>query len=279
MSAFQAIAKVEAIQSKHTGLATFGRALLAGYSQSQYRELFHLCEDLAKSLGRSVGVPAQHPYAGVRLTSLLPGQENEIQLVLEKAKLARDLAEESAQSLALALEMPTPDDVGNANKLETLAEYLNTSPNLEGMPGIGSHWDSASIPPLEQLLDTGLAHKSLKSNGIPGSGRNPGEPTCPRRREDVALFEEKWWRILSGKYRKAANAIKACSRSPLPKGPSELNGLCGCLGRGNTAPRETGCRESIGTSIFRVAMEIGGIRLGTSPNHRRLGEAVPHRGR
>jgi very-short-patch-repair endonuclease len=222
LSPYKAFSTSEKIRAAFPQLPEFGQKALADYSQAQYRSLRSLGGDLADCIRKTVGTPSKHPFAEVGLTEVLPGADADIGQKLMDAKASLDEALAAMRALAGDADLPVPETIEGSLAMDSLSGHILASPKLEGVPPLAGHWDGETSRELESVVEKGVAHRRMLAEYDAKVRPKGWGADLEDAREDVSLYVGKPFRLFSGKYRKAANQIKACARAPLPKGPAQL---------------------------------------------------------
>ena len=185
------------------------------HSASEFREGLERTEQLRTHLKR-MGVPINHPFWGSLCKLFLPMDRETLEQVASEARAAIITLKDSSEQLAQHLKLPVPDACEAIESVTRAARRALDAPELEGVAMKATEW-------LEQndYLEAGLhagkrlrqLHKEYDDVLIPESW----EQNVLEIRKTLAVYGPKWWRVLSGKYRRARNELAGLCLQKLPK--------------------------------------------------------------
>ena len=163
-----------------------------------------------------MGIPVNHPFWG-SLCKLFPLTDREPleRAAAEAAAKVRAL-KDSAEQLAQNLKLTVPDTCEGVKNLIRVACRALDAPNLVGANVQSTEWRThrndleVGLSAGERLSDLYSEHDSIL---IPEAW----EQNVLEIRQMLAAYGGKWWRPLSGKYRRAYNELTGLCTQPLPK--------------------------------------------------------------
>ena len=185
------------------------------HSFSEFRKGLAITEELQTLLKR-MGAPVNHPFWGSLCKLFLPTDRQPLERAAAEAKAKIIALKDSAEQLAQHLKLPVPDTCEAVESLICAARRALDAPNLAGANVQSTEWQTHRND-LEVGLSAGERlselHSEYDSILIPEAwGQNVLEI-----RQMLAAYGGKWWRRLSGKYRRARNELTGLCTQPLPK--------------------------------------------------------------
>ena len=239
------------------------------------RELVQEMQDLVESMGR----PRDHPLWGTALTLLVPSGPGMVAGALDAATEALGRHWEHARRLLGLLgagaeaadaepQEPALDAAATAVLLATAAR-VTEAPNLSGVRHRAPEWTDRAAE-LEALARDALEFARIRAEHdsalIPEAWDHPD---VLAHRQALAACGDKWWRLLSGGYRRAAKGLRGLSREAPPKKHRARLALLDAV---LAARRLHGNVERSSAMWTRL---VGGGSPGWSADaHRRTGEAA-----
>lgn len=168
----------------------------------------------------SMGVPRQNPFFGSTRTVLVPTEQARIRETLSAAgRSTRDLRK-SATDLASALKLSAPETRKDAGVLCRAARRATDAPRLEGVRLRSGEWQSRRDD-LRSLITTGEAYSGLRAQYDEVLIPEAWDQDLLETRQHLANYGDRWWRPVSGDYRKARNRLGGLTRENPPKDVSE----------------------------------------------------------
>ena len=188
------------------------------HSAPEFRQGLEHTKELQTYLKR-MGIPINHPFWGSLcklLTDRVPMEQ-----AAAKAREAVMALKNSSEQLAQHLKLQTPETREVVESLIRAARRALDAPNLAGVVVQSTEWRTQSND-LEVGLSAGerlsQLHKEHDNILIPEAwGQNVLEI-----RQMLAAYGDKWWRALSGKYRRACNELAGLCSQQLPKAQDAL---------------------------------------------------------
>ena len=239
------------------------------------RELVREMQDLAESMGR----PRDHPLWGAALMLLVPEGPGRVAETLdaaakalgrhwEDARRLRGLLGAEAEAADAGPQEPALDAAATAVLLATAAR-VTEAPNLSGVRHRAPEWTERAAE-LEALARDALEFARIRAEHdsalIPEAWDHPD---VLAHRQALAGCGDKWWRFLSGSYRRAAKGLRGLSREAPPK---EHRARLALLDAVLSARRLHGNVERSSALWTRL---VGGGNPGwDAAAHRRTGEAA-----
>ena len=190
------------------------------HSAPEFRAGLEHATELQTHLKR-MGIPIKHPFWGSLCKLFLPTDREPLERAAAEARAAVLGLKDSSEQLAHHLKLPVSETREAVESLIRAARRALDAPNLGGAAVQSTEWITRSSD-LEAGLSAGERLSQLHSEHdhilIPEAwGKNVLEI-----RQMVAAYGDKWWRALSGKYRRARNALAGLCSQQLPKDQDAL---------------------------------------------------------
>ncbi|MCI0580401.1 MAG: DUF3320 domain-containing protein [Chloroflexi bacterium] len=190
---------------------------MVGWSAPEFRQWLSRIEELQTLLGR-MGIPMRHPFWGSRYhQAYLPTDRRDVQQACQVAGEAVHVLQQASAGLASQLKLPTPDTRLAAVQLSQAAQKILTAPPLEGVQIMAQEW-LARATDIKSALDTGSQLSQLQRQHDQWLLPEAWSHDVLQIRKAYVAYGRKWWRFLSGTFRRAQNDLNGLSRSSLPKG-------------------------------------------------------------
>ena len=190
------------------------------HSAPEFRAGLEHTTELQTHLKR-MGIPIKHPFWGSLCKLFLPTDRVPMEQAAAEAREAVLGLKDSSEQLAQHLKLPVSETREAVESLIRAARRALDAPNLGGAAVQSTEWVTRSSD-LEAGLSAGERLSQLHSEHdhilIPEAwGQNVLEI-----RQMVAAYGDKWWHALSGKYRRARNALAGLCSQQLPKDQDAL---------------------------------------------------------
>ena len=185
------------------------------HSASEFSEGLDLTEQLRVHL-KGMGIPTKHPFWGSLCKFFSPMNREPLEQAAAEATAKVMALKDSSEQLAQHLKLPVPNTRESVKSLICAARRALDAPNLAGVDVQSTEWQThrndleVGLSAGERLSELHSEHDSIL---IPEAwGQNVLEI-----RQMLAAYGGKWWRVLSGKYRRACNELTGLCTQPLPK--------------------------------------------------------------
>ena len=185
------------------------------HSASEFRKGLNITEEF-QTLLKQIGVPNEHPFWGSCCKVFLPTDREPLK---QAAAVARDTVirlKNSSELLAKHLKLTISDTHEEVENLIQAAHHALDAPNLSGVAVQSTAWKTYSndfevglnagerLSELHNAYDDTLIHEAWQQDVL-------------EIQKGLAVYGDKWWRMLSGKYRRAHNELKGLCSQQLPK--------------------------------------------------------------
>ena len=185
------------------------------HSASEFGEGLERTEELQRHL-RQMGIPVNHPFWGSLCKLFLPTDREPLERAVGEATAKVIELKDSSEQLAQHLKLTVPDTCVAVENLIRVAHRALDAPYLAGVNVQSTEWRThrsdlaLGLSAGERLSEL---HAEYDSILIPEAW----EQNVLEIRQMLAAYGGKWWRFLSGKYRRACNELTGLCTQPLPK--------------------------------------------------------------
>ena len=198
----------------------------ASWSRSDFVQRREAIRELQALIGR-MGTPREHVFWGSGRTHSMPTDGGDVQAELRAASEALRQCRDHVELLRACLEpemaLGDPDPAQVATLVRT-ARRVMEAPPLGNVNHRSSGWigQSAEIGEItREALELVEVHSTHDSVLIPQAW----ECDVQEFRRGILVYGEKWWRFLSGEYRRSRNRLRGLCRDDLPAGGAEQSAL------------------------------------------------------
>ncbi len=184
---------------------------------SEFREGMALTEEFQTLLKR-MGIPKKHLFWGSLCKVFLPTDREPLKRASAEACERVSELKNSSEQLAQHLKLAVPDTCEGVESLIRAARHVLDAPELSGVAVQSTEWRTHKSD-LELGLNAGEKLSKLHNAHDNILITEAWEQNVLEIRQMLAAYGDKWWRILSGKYRRAHNELKGLCSQPqlLPK--------------------------------------------------------------
>ncbi|WP_045687028.1 DUF3320 domain-containing protein [Hymenobacter sp. AT01-02] len=165
---------------------------------------------------QKMGVPQQLLFWGSELTVLLPADQATLAQQLSAAQVAVTRLEETARALAQHLGLPTPEERTAAEQLLPAARHAQLAPAMPAGVAVADVAWYQQATALREIIGAGLAYNALRKQHEDTLLPEAWEQQLLAERAILLSTGDKWWRLLSGDYRRARKHLQSFWRGPLP---------------------------------------------------------------
>jgi very-short-patch-repair endonuclease len=195
------------------------------------------------------GVPRRHPFWASTLTILLPTEKEQIRTLIARARATAASLDSTSKTLAALCSVAAPSNPTGAAFLCESVKYVLSSPDLTGINTELPEWLSREAE-IREILDLGKHYRDdrrqYKGTLRPDAWtRNVGET-----RQVCAQMGAKWWRFLSGRWRRAKRELASlCLADPPSTQPAQLSLLDAIIRAAGAAARISAAHQLM-TKLF-----------------------------
>ncbi|OON70843.1 DUF3320 domain-containing protein [Hymenobacter sp. CRA2] len=175
-------------------------------------------EDLAARLQATLlktGVPRQLRFWGSELIVLLPADQDQLTRHLQQAAAAVTGLQQQAEALARRLQLPVPTTRAAAEALLPAARHAQLAPALAGVAVADAAW-AQQASALHEIMEAGAAHNALHQQYDALLLPEAWQQQLLTERAAVLAYGDKWWKFLSGDFRRARKRLQSLWRTAMP---------------------------------------------------------------
>ncbi|MDQ2771964.1 MAG: DUF3320 domain-containing protein, partial [Bacteroidota bacterium] len=195
------------------GLPRLPFADMASWTDADAAHAEALAARLQATLHKT-GAPQKLPFWGSELTVLLPARQQALPGRLHEAQAALEQLQVAAETLAQTFSLPLPADRAAAEALLPAARHAALAPPLVGL-SVAGPW-VAETARIAEILNAGPAWQALCQRYGPMLLPDAWEAQLLPERAILLAVGDKWWKPLSGDYRRARLRLQSLWRTPLP---------------------------------------------------------------
>jgi very-short-patch-repair endonuclease/DNA polymerase III delta prime subunit len=188
---------------------------MAHWSESVYRAARMEVEKLDRHIAEA-GAPSKNPFKASRLTEFLPSQRPRLESALEKGKSDTDALRTGAVELAQSMGLETPVRRGDAEVICRAARRAMEAPHLNGLALSSGEWQERRDE-LASLITSGRALSQAHASYDEWLIDEAWQQDLLDVRQQYVTMGPKWWRFLSGDFRRAKAKLQGLCRKPLQK--------------------------------------------------------------
>lgn len=195
------------------------------------------------------GVPSKHPFWGSRLTMLLPTGKEEIRSVSLRAGSAAGDLDRASRELAESCAMPAPSAPTQAVSLCESAKYAIKAPDLTGIDPKLPEWLSRERGILG-ILSFGKLYRDCRKQYDGTLRPDAWTKDTTEIRQVCDQLGEKWWRFLSGRWRRNKKEVASmCLGTPPANRVAQLSMLDAIASAAQATRRISEARDLM-TTLF-----------------------------
>ncbi len=168
-----------------------------------------------------IGPPRELPFWGSERTVLLPADQAPLGRLLADATAAVQVLQTAAETLASRLGLPAPAGRFTAEGLLPAARHAQLAPPLAGADATHAAWLTQASR-LADTLRAGVAYQGLRRQYEAVLLPEAWAQSLLAERAALLTYGNKWWKFLSGDYRRARQRLQGLWRGPLPKPAAEV---------------------------------------------------------
>lgn len=164
---------------------------------------------------QKTGVPKNLLFWGSELTVLLPAAQDALAAYLLDAQAAVQALETAAAALAQQVGLPIPQERTAAEALLPAARHAQVAPPLAGAAVADAAW-AQQASRLTEVLHAGEAYAALRHQYAATLLPEAWSQQFLAERAALLAYGHKWWKWLSGDYRRARQRLQAIWQTTLP---------------------------------------------------------------
>jgi very-short-patch-repair endonuclease len=166
------------------------------------------------------GIPRQHAFWGSRVTQILPSEKDEMQRLISHARDAVAGMDRASSKLAESCRVAPPSTPTEAFMLLNSATHVLSAPDLASIDRASTEWLSREGE-IHETLNLGRRYRDLRSQYDGTLRMEAWSRDVADVRQTCAQLGGKWWRFLSGQWRRAKREITSLCISAAPSKQSD----------------------------------------------------------
>ena len=159
----------------------------------------------------AMGVPEESFFAEAGIDEFSPVEQNQLASTLKRAKASVLECHLEGVSLAKEMHLTAPETVGQVSAICRAAERAIAAPHLTGLTLTTDEWQQKRDH-ITALLDSGAAIKKLKFSRSEQLIEQAWDADLLSVRQLYASIGKKWWKFLSGDFRRAKQCLQGLSK-------------------------------------------------------------------
>lgn len=203
------------LKREHPDLPVWSFAAMSQWTQSTQKRLRERVSELAMQL-EAMGQPAKSPFWGSLRSTFSPIEQTQLTASLTQTIGLLQTLSSSANQVASHLGLGRPVNVSEVGIICRAAQRAAEAPRLQGVQLSTNDWQSRRDV-VRELLEAGKTMTAAQARHAPMLIDQAWEQALLTERQHLANYGDKWWRILSGKFRASRARLQGLCKSPLPK--------------------------------------------------------------
>ena len=245
-----ALGRVQRTSNGDVRPTLFDAAPMKAWSEPDYRAARTLVEELDRHLA-DAGTPDRNPFKASRLCDFAPSQRPALEVQLNAARTVTEDLTRRAAELATSMGLDAPSMRDEVDMICRAARRAMDAPDLQGMNLSCADWQRRQDD-VARLAAAGRQLSRLHAEYDDWLIDEAWNQDLLEVRQHYAHLGSKWWRFLSGNFRRAKSRLRGLCRKPLPSGQTEALRLVDAVLDSQKA--NTVCNElaGLGEQLFAV---------------------------
>ncbi len=184
------------------------------YTPQDYQNQHTCIQDMAMHLEK-IGIPYQHVFWGSECTQFGPADRNQIEQLLTQSIQQITTLQQACAIIAKNLSVAVPVTLSDTYLLCEAAQSLFNLPQIEGVDVQCIDWKH-NHHDIYAFIQAGKYMQALRKQYQPMFLDIAWQQNnILQDRQNLAYYGDKWWRNLSGSYRKSLARLKGLCKEPL----------------------------------------------------------------
>lgn len=159
-----------------------------------------------QSLLQRMGVPNRHPFWGSVKRVVMPADLDEIKEACSAVNRLTHTLADRLKANAQEIHAPVPSDRQSAIAFLAVLRKAIGSPSLKGFQLRSDLWE-ARRNELEKLSAEGRSYSQIRAKFDPLLLSEAWNQDLLQTRQALVAYQDKWWKFLSGEYRRAKSVV------------------------------------------------------------------------
>ncbi|BBT79468.1 hypothetical protein WP8S18E11_11340 [Aeromonas veronii] len=199
----------------YAGLPVIPFAPMAAWSYAEQQKRLELVEELVLHL-EEMGRPDLSVFWGSERTFFSPIEQSSANDALQLAGSHLNALQSAATALSERLMLTQPATLADVDVVCRAARRAAEAPRLEGIQLSTGEWQSRRDV-IRELLEAGENMTACRAKHDGQLIDAAWEQDLLEVRQSLVAYGEKWWRVLSGRFRAARSRLQGLARETLPK--------------------------------------------------------------
>jgi very-short-patch-repair endonuclease/DNA polymerase III delta prime subunit len=199
----------------HPGLPIIPFGPMAGWSFTEQQKQRELIEELVLHL-KEMGRPDRSVFWGSKRTFFSPIEQSSASDALLLASSHLNALQFAAAALSERLMLTQPATLADVDVVCRAARRAAEAPRLEGIKISTGEWQSRRDA-IRELLDAGQKMSAYRGQFDPLLIDAAWELDLLDVRQNLLAYGDKWWKVLSGRFRASRARLQGLVRGTLPK--------------------------------------------------------------
>jgi len=248
LTLYQIVGRLTASCEVDAGLEELSFDGAEAWTANERERRQQLCSELVERTGE-LGAPGQHPWHGVRRTSVLAIDLPPLRKRLSDLDRALQELTATAVRVAESLGQPAPPDFSYCELLRRMAEHVASAPSLDRDALCSSVWQTG-LDGLGDLIRAGQRIEAAKAKLLGKVADIAWETDLLAARTTIAAHGTSFFKIFNGEYRRADAALRGVLAGPAPRSQQEKLALLDELIAGQKALRFLQQADETGRRAF-----------------------------
>ena len=194
-------------------------AIMQDWDRETLARATRVVESVAAHIAEK-GLPSENPFAASARTSLSPLEQQQITELATACLSELEGIRTQSQQLAEEMGLPEATTLSQVRVLHRAATRALDAPKLQGIQLNTDDWQQRRDS-IRKLVTAGCSMKSIREKHQDRFIPQAFEADILSIRQGFAGRVDKWWRMLSGDYRRAKAAYRALCKNSLEGTPTE----------------------------------------------------------
>jgi very-short-patch-repair endonuclease/flagellar biosynthesis GTPase FlhF len=255
VSAYEAMGHVAGYQLKYKQMPMpkINMDAMKTWTADRFNEGGLLIEEL-QSVVKSIGIPKQHPFWGSKRQVIMPYELDELGQMLQSMAETSCKFREQCTSLSDRTHFPELVRDSDARLLIKLLTRALEAPTATAHATLHSEkWITAKSS-LDELTKAGERYSQIRGQYAELLIPDAWEQDLGESRQVLVSTQTKWWRFLSGSYRRTKNKIRALFRDPQGREINYLQ-IIDILAEARYCKRTISEHESLAKELYSASWE------------------------
>ncbi|PKM31581.1 MAG: DUF3320 domain-containing protein [Gammaproteobacteria bacterium HGW-Gammaproteobacteria-11] len=232
----------------HAGLPVISFEPMSAWSFAEQQKRRELVEELVLHL-EEMGRPDRSAFWGSERTFFSPIEQSSANDALQQASAHLVEVQAAASALSERLMLTQPATLADVDVVCRAARRAAEAPRLEGVQLSTGEWQSRRDV-IRELLEAGQLMTACRSKHDSQLIDAAWDQDLLDVRQSLQAYGDKWWRIVSGRFRAARTRLQGLVRETLPKTNSGMLELVDSILTYQQSKKTYDQHEALGSALF-----------------------------